>query len=65
MIKPKTQQFRLKFMLIKLEAVINRVSTRCHASLKIGTSHPIQTMNSSFSKLPPNSRKIQHSSTVK
>ena len=65
MIKPKTQQFRLKFMLIKLEAVINRVSTRCHASLKIGTPHPIQTMNNLSSKPLPNSKKIQHSLTAK
>ena len=38
MIKPKTQQFKVKVMLIKLEAVNNRASTRCHASIKIGTS---------------------------
>lgn len=50
MIKPKTQSYRVKVMLIKLEAVTNRVATRCYASLKIGTSQPIQMEKNNPSK---------------
>ena len=50
MIKPRTQTFKVKVMLIKLEAVNNRVATRCHASLKLGTVSPTQTAKNSSSK---------------
>ena len=50
MIKPRTQQFKVKVMLIKLEAVNNRVATRCHAALQVGTSFPTQTARSSSSR---------------
>jgi len=50
MIKPKTQNFRVKVMLIKLEAVNNRVSTRCHASLVIGITSIMQMGMNNISK---------------
>jgi hypothetical protein len=53
MFKPRTQNFKVKVMLIKLEAAGNKVSTRCHASLTIGISLFIQTEMSSISKSSP------------
>ena len=65
MIKPKSQSYKVKVMLIKLEAVTNRVATRCQASLKIGTTSPTQTVNNNSSKLLLNSGKMLPSSTAK
>lgn len=44
MLKPKTHLFKVKVMLNKLEAVNNKVASRCHASLKICTSFTIKKM---------------------
>ena len=65
MLKPKTQAFRLKVMLNKLEAVSNKVVSRCIATFKIGTSSPTQTAKIQSSKPPPNSGKTQPYSTAK
>lgn len=40
MLKPKTHLFKVKVMLNKLEAVNNKVASRCHAYLKICTLFP-------------------------
>lgn len=65
MIKPRTQNFRMKVMLIKLEAVNNRVATRCHATIMIGTIEITQTVMSKVSKPILSSRKMSLSLTVK
>ena len=65
MIKPKSQSYKVKVMLIKLEAVTNRVATRCQASIKIGTYFAIKTGINYSSRLLPNSRRMLLSLTVK
>jgi hypothetical protein len=35
MLKPKTHSFRLKVLLSKIEAVSNKVASRCHAFLRL------------------------------
>ena len=37
MLKPKSQVFKLKFHLAKVEAVNNKVNSKVHAYLHIGT----------------------------
>lgn len=65
MLKPKTENYRVKVMLYKLEAVSNKVTSRCHASIKIGTTSVMQMENNYFSQQHPNLKKTSHSSTQK
>jgi len=65
MIKPKSHLFKVKVMLNKLEAVNNKVASRCHAILKIGTIITMQTMMNFTLRPRPNSRRTWLSSTVK
>jgi len=52
-------------MLYKLEAVSNKVMSRCHASIKIGTKSNIKMEKKCISPQHPNSKKMLHSSTPK
>lgn len=40
MLKPKNHLFKVKIMINKLEAINNKVSSRCLATLQIGTTTP-------------------------
>lgn len=57
MLKPKTHLFKVKVMLNKLEAVNNKVASRCHAYLKICKSFLKKKTKRSFSRYLLNSRK--------
>lgn len=57
MLKPKSENFKVKVMLYKLDAVSNKVISRCHASIKIGKSLFTQTAKNFFSQQRLSSRK--------
>ena len=65
MLKPKTENFKVKVMLYKLEAVSNKVTSRCHASIRIGKTSNIKMEKNYISRQHPNSKRTLHSSTLK
>ena len=58
MLKPKNHLFKVKVMLSKLEAVNNKVASRCHAYLKICTSFSNKKTKRLISRYLLNSRKM-------
>jgi hypothetical protein len=57
MLKPHTHTFKIKFHLIKLEAVNNKVSTRCHAYIRICISNHILENEDIYFKATPELKK--------